>query len=66
MKEIFVAIIMIFDVQTGQPLDAGIAAFDNRAACEAMVTRIAAKAAGDMLVVVDAQCVATPLVTVGS
>lgn len=64
MKEIFVAVIFLFDVQTGQPLDAGGYAFDSREICEGAVARIKEKAAADMTVFVEAQCVATPLISV--
>jgi len=63
MQEIFVAIIMTFDVQSGQLLEVGAAAFDNPATCAAVVERVKTKAAADMQVYVEASCIEAPLFT---
>lgn len=62
MKTVFVALIFIFEANSGQPLEAGVAAFESEAQCEAAVASIRARAAQDMLITVEASCLETPLV----
>lgn len=62
MQEIFIALIFIFDVQSGQPIEAGTAAFVEREVCEVMVDRIKENAAADLTIYVEAECVSAPLI----
>lgn len=59
MQEIFIAIILIFDAQTSQLAGAATAAFTDRAVCEAEVARITERAAADMTIAVEGECLAT-------
>jgi hypothetical protein len=62
MQEIFVALILLFDVSTGQLIGAATAATDNLAACEAIVAHTVTRARDDLQVYVEGGCIQTLLI----
>jgi hypothetical protein len=66
MKEIFIAVIFVFDVQTGLPLEASFAAFEEEEACVEVISRTTQKASEDMTIYLEATCLPTPLFTSAS
>lgn len=62
MKTVFVAIIMIFEAQTGQPLDMATAAFESGEMCKASVEQVRQRAAADMMIHVEGKCLEVALV----
>lgn len=63
MKTIFVALIFVFDVTTGQPLGVQTAAFDEEQLCLQVVSQTVARASEDMTIYVEGGCVETPIIT---
>lgn len=63
MKTVFVAVILIFDVETSLPLEMAVAAFDSPEACEASVAQVTARAADDLRVMVEGRCIESPFLT---
>ena len=62
MKEVFVALIFLFNASDGQLIGSAVAATESQEACEILVASAVQKAQSDMTIAVEAGCVPTILV----
>lgn len=61
MKEVVFALVHVFDVQSGLLIQAYAAAFEEPAACEALVSDLIQLGEQDMTVDVEGKCITLPV-----
>lgn len=62
MQEIFIALILIFDVSAGLPIEAAAAGFTDKEVCEQVVAATLDRARSDLQIHVEGMCLTGPLI----